>query len=87
VGCPECWGTDGCLDTEDAVWGVCDRHRVKWRLKKDLPSSLPEKDNAERWQRNAERLSGFSEVQPVILFSHKEDLQDPVIPDGWGPSY
>jgi hypothetical protein len=62
--CPRCRKTDGYLNVHKAHWGLCDEHHTCWRLGWNLLSSWTH-ETEEQWHRNAEKLEGYSVVEPV----------------------
>jgi len=63
-GCPHCGANHGFLNVRAEHWIVCDAHQVKWCVGSNLFSSW--KDENERiWRRNAEKLLGYSKVEPL----------------------
>lgn len=64
-GCPECGGTNGFVNVGANHWFVCDEHRTKWCCGTNLFSHWREEDEAE-WLRNANLLSGYREVMPLL---------------------
>lgn len=39
--CPVCNGQDGILPDRTAHWGICDTHRLKWRMGKRRNAGVP----------------------------------------------
>jgi hypothetical protein len=63
-GCPRCGSTGGVLNVGRVHWLCCDRHKIKWSVGSNLFPGWREED-ASTWNENAERLAGYSEVEPL----------------------
>ena len=75
--CPECGGSDGYINVRKSHWFVCDAHRTRWWAGSGLFSSWHD-ENEDIWARNAERLGGYREVEPL---EQVEPDQEDVEPD------
>jgi len=60
--CPEC-GKVEYVNIGRQHWMFCLEHKVKWLIGSNLFSSWRDETEAE-WQRNAEVLEGFREIEP-----------------------
>jgi hypothetical protein len=65
-GCPVegCRENDGFLNIGGDHWFVCHNHKTKWRTGSNLFSAWLE-ENEEIWVKNTERISEYTEVEPV----------------------
>lgn len=85
--CPICGKTDGYLNYGSSHYFVCDAHQVYWEVGANLFSCWKDEDEA-TWEANAEKLSAFTEVEPV---HNKRLCKDEIAkgnarPAGTGPS-
>ena len=62
--CPVCGQNDGHLNIGRTQVMLCATHRVKWTIGVDVFSSWQDETEAD-WQRNAETLREFREVEPL----------------------
>ena len=63
-GCPECGRTKGYMNVGRSQWFVCDTHRTRWCVGMNLFSSWRD-ESEDEWRRNAVRLEGYREVEPL----------------------
>ena len=63
-GCPQCGKCAGTLNIGRVHWCACDEHRTKWCIGENLFSAW-RNESEEVWQRNAEILAGYEDVNPV----------------------
>lgn len=63
-GCPHCGANHGYMNVRAEHWIVCDAHKVKWRIGSNLFSCWKD-ENESVWLLNAERLLGYSKVEPL----------------------
>lgn len=64
-GCPECGNCDRVLNIGPEHWAVCHAHRTKWSLGSNLFSGWRD-ESEETWKRNAARIEGYREVEPML---------------------
>lgn len=64
-GCPECGGNDGYLNIGRGHWFICHEHKTAWHIGSNLFSSWKE-ESEEEWKRNAELISDYKEVKPIV---------------------
>ncbi len=62
--CPECGQASTVLNIGREHWFVCHDHKIKWHVGSNLFSAWKE-ENQETWDKNADTLSGYREVEPV----------------------
>lgn len=69
--CPACYAEQGlgvgaplCLNIKSGHFMVCDTHRVFWFVGSNLFSSWRD-ETEEMWQRNAQTLDSYREVEPA----------------------
>lgn len=62
--CPKCGKTDGYLNFRSDHFFVCDTHKLFWCAGANIFSSWQDEDAA-KWDANAEKLSTFTEAEPV----------------------
>jgi hypothetical protein len=65
--CPHCLKSNGILNVGRNHFGVCDEHKVFWWIGSNVFSGWKD-ETEEEWQRNEEKLSGFTRVEPVRCF-------------------
>jgi hypothetical protein len=63
-GCPHCGASHGYLNVRPEHRIVCDPHKVKWRIGSNLFSYWKD-ENESLWLANAEKLLGYSPVEPL----------------------
>lgn len=62
--CPKCRRTDGYLNVGRVHFGICHRHRVKWKIGYNLFSGWRDESEA-TWQKNVYRLATYRLVQAL----------------------
>jgi hypothetical protein len=62
--CPVCGESGTVLNIGREHWFVCHDHKIKWHVGSNLFSAWKE-ENQETWDKNAETLSGYREVEPT----------------------
>jgi hypothetical protein len=62
--CPSCGQCDLSLNIGRNHWHACTVHKVRWCIGSNLFSSWRE-ETEETWRVNAERLAGFTEIEPI----------------------
>lgn len=63
-GCPECGGCDEHLNVERTHWGMCHKHKTKWRVGENLFSSWRDEHEAV-WEKNKNLLESYRQVEPL----------------------
>lgn len=71
-GCPECGDNDGYLNIERVHVFHCGKHETQWTVGSNLFSSW-KRETPDVWLRNAEKLCGYREVEPLLVFDPPAD--------------
>ena len=85
-GCPVCAKNAGYLNYGPTHWFFCAEHKTRWSPGANLFSSWRAEEEAD-WQRNAETLIEYTEVEP-LLPSYcrpltKEEMEQELREEGW----
>ena len=67
--CPICGGCDYFLNIGRSHWMVCEQHKLKWQVGENLFRCW-RFETEDDWRRNADTLSGFTEVQAAYRNSN-----------------
>lgn len=63
--CLVCSCNDGYLNVGSSHWFHCREHKTRWCVGVNLFSGWREEDE-EDWRKNAEKLFGYTEVEPLM---------------------
>ena len=62
--CPACGSVDERLNVEKCHWYVCHEHKVAWYVGDNLFSNWRHETDVD-WQRNADTLKDYQEIEPL----------------------